>query len=297
MEEWIRISRGLLSWEWYHSTNMVRLFLHFLLRANTEDVECGDMLIKRGQFATTQQELCEQTGLSRQIIRSCIEKLMLNQRINQKITNHRTIITICGYDSYIGSKNDGQPENNQRFNQPSRTYTRTNMNDNSLLSMSNIIEKEDKEEDNINNKISSTKDKSFSEDIVSIARDDEEQTILTGDFFTWWNLYDKKVGREACMKKWLNLTKKEQQACIDAAKTYVASTPDKKYRKNPLTYLNQKSWNDEIIISDGSTDNRAGYGRQQQRDYDRSRRVAEYAEVAAGFRSQAELDRKVRGME
>jgi len=25
------------------------------------------------------------------------------------------------------------------------------------------------------------------------------------------------------------------------------STPDKQYRKNPETYLNNKSWNDEII--------------------------------------------------
>ena len=28
---------------------------------------------------------------------------------------------------------------------------------------------------------------------------------------------------------------------------YVESTPDKKYRQNPLTYLNQKSFNNEII--------------------------------------------------
>jgi len=32
---------------------------------------------------------------------------------------------------------------------------------------------------------------------------------------------------------------------------YVLSTPDKKYRKAPTTYLNNKSFNDEIIISNG----------------------------------------------
>lgn len=29
---------------------------------------------------------------------------------------------------------------------------------------------------------------------------------------------------------------------------YIAATPDKQYRKNPDTYLNNKSWQDEILI-------------------------------------------------
>jgi hypothetical protein len=32
---------------------------------------------------------------------------------------------------------------------------------------------------------------------------------------------------------------------------YVNSTPDKQFRKAPLVYLNSKSFNDEIIISNG----------------------------------------------
>ena len=39
---------------------------------------------------------------------------------------------------------------------------------------------------------------------------------------------------------------------------YVLSTPDKKYRKAPTTYLNNKSFNDEIIISNGQN------GKQEQ---------------------------------
>ena len=33
---------------------------------------------------------------------------------------------------------------------------------------------------------------------------------------------------------------------------YKKSQPNKKYRKDPATYLNNKSWNDEIIFDDGS---------------------------------------------
>lgn len=71
-------------------------------------------------------------------------------------------------------------------------------------------------------------------------------------FNIWWQIYDKKRAREKCLAKWNKLSPQEQQACIDATPAYVASTPDKQYRKDPLTYLNQKSWNDEIIARNGS---------------------------------------------
>ena len=35
---------------------------------------------------------------------------------------------------------------------------------------------------------------------------------------------------------------------MDVVVSYVLSTPDVKFRKNPLTWLNGKCWNDEISI-------------------------------------------------
>ena len=69
-------------------------------------------------------------------------------------------------------------------------------------------------------------------------------------FEEWWNLYDKKRGKEKCMAKWNKLSLEEKDACLNATPAYVASTPDKAYRKDPLTYLNGKCWNDEIIFKD-----------------------------------------------
>jgi hypothetical protein len=66
-------------------------------------------------------------------------------------------------------------------------------------------------------------------------------------FTTWWRLYDLKVGKEACFKKFCKLSLQEIEACIAYTPAYVASTPDKQFRKRPLTFLNQKAWNDEII--------------------------------------------------
>ena len=65
-------------------------------------------------------------------------------------------------------------------------------------------------------------------------------------FETFWNLYGKKEDRIKCEGKWKRLTDGDRKACIEAVPTYVKSTPDTQYRKNPATYLNNKSWENEI---------------------------------------------------
>ena len=34
---------------------------------------------------------------------------------------------------------------------------------------------------------------------------------------------------------------------IKAVEKYVESTPDKKYRKNPTTWINKRSWENEVV--------------------------------------------------
>lgn len=66
-------------------------------------------------------------------------------------------------------------------------------------------------------------------------------------FSRWWDLYDNKIDREKCEVKWHNvLTYEERKAATEHTPLYVASTPDKKWRKHPYTYLNNKSWKNEV---------------------------------------------------
>ena len=65
-------------------------------------------------------------------------------------------------------------------------------------------------------------------------------------FDEFWNAYDKKTDTAKCKAKWSKLKPLEQQAAMEHVPRYVASTPDKKFRKNPLTYLNGQCWLDEI---------------------------------------------------
>ena len=68
------------------------------------------------------------------------------------------------------------------------------------------------------------------------------------DFEWFWNDYDKKVGdKQKLKKKWHKLTDQERQNAMNYLDLYKQSVPDKQFRKNPETFLNNKSWNDEII--------------------------------------------------
>lgn len=63
-----------------------------------------------------------------------------------------------------------------------------------------------------------------------------------------WDLYDKKVGdKEKLERKWNSMSKKDRKAAIEYIPLYVISKPDKQFRKNFQTFLNQKGWNDELI--------------------------------------------------
>ena len=70
-------------------------------------------------------------------------------------------------------------------------------------------------------------------------------------FSDFWNLYDKKVGDlQKLKKKWALLKDEERTKVMDHLPLYVKATPQKKYRKDPYTYLNNSGWTDEIITDD-----------------------------------------------
>ncbi len=72
-------------------------------------------------------------------------------------------------------------------------------------------------------------------------------------FNQFWDAYDKKVARPKCYKKFISLKDSDINLILENVSAYVASTPDKKFRKNPLTYLNNASWQDEILSSQAMT--------------------------------------------
>ena len=75
-------------------------------------------------------------------------------------------------------------------------------------------------------------------------------------FEDWWIWYDYKISKEKAKKSWQKLNEQEKDLALQSVKDYVNSTPDKLYRKHPTTYLNQKSFNDEIITRNTTNTNK-----------------------------------------
>ena len=93
---WIKVFRRFLDWEWYSETNMVRLFLHLLLKANFEDKRWHGIVIKRGQFVTSISSLKSEILLSARTIRTCLERLQKTGEIDKH--------TIADFDNMPATK-------------------------------------------------------------------------------------------------------------------------------------------------------------------------------------------------
>src|SRR5690554_5870927 len=74
------------------------------------------------------------------------------------------------------------------------------------------------------------------------------EVVEVYSFDEFWDDYDKKVGSKAKLqKKWAKLSNKKKMQIKEYIPLYRQAQPDKRYRKNPETFLNNESWNDEII--------------------------------------------------
>jgi hypothetical protein len=95
----------------------------------------------------------------------------------------------------------------------------------------------------------------------------ETETInetINIDFEYYWNEYDKKIGDKKKLKsKWDKLSDQERQDAMNYIDLYKISVPDKQFRKNPETFLNNKSWNDEIINRTNPSSNKLSYAERE----------------------------------
>jgi hypothetical protein len=66
-------------------------------------------------------------------------------------------------------------------------------------------------------------------------------------FEKFWNLYDKKKGKEKTILQWGKLKTEEKEKAINGISFYQKYQPESKYRKDPERYLSNRVWEDEEI--------------------------------------------------
>jgi len=172
--------------------------------------------VKRGQKITSESKLSKVWGWSRWKVNAFLKLLEQLEMITIKVDKRKTVITVLNYDSYqTDTTSDFTTDQHETTNRP-------------------------------------TSDQHKQECIRMIKNEKKKKDILFDSpkisFNKFWDLYDKKVGNKTKIeKKWNNIKLEVQEDIMIYVELYKMSRPNKQYRKNPLTFLNNKAWEDELI--------------------------------------------------
>lgn len=216
MEGWIKLHRQLLESDLWRSEAFSKgqAWVDLILLANHKDsffYKRGVKIdVKRGQLARSSVELSDRWKWSRSKVMKFLKDLKKEQQISITVSTVTQVVTVINYDNY-------QQKEQQTGQQKNSKRTAKEQQKDTY--------KNDKNDNNEKN----------------------EKEIY---FIQFWNAYKKKTGKDSCLKKFLTLTTEEIYSILKAVPSYVKNTPDEKYRKNPLTYLNGKHWEDEVITQD-----------------------------------------------
>ena len=100
---YIKVSRSLLDWCWYHDVNTCRLFIHMLLRVNWKKGYFGEEVIERGSFVSSISKLSAETGLSEREVRTALEHLKKTGEVTCNRHAKYSVYTVVNYCKYQSS--------------------------------------------------------------------------------------------------------------------------------------------------------------------------------------------------
>ena len=111
MTGFIKAHRKMTEWEWYTDANVFRVFMHLLFTASYRRRSWRGIEINRGQCLTSSNKLAGDLNLSRQEVRTVLQKLQSTNEIKVRPTKQGTVITLCNYSRYNDSEQTiNQPE-------------------------------------------------------------------------------------------------------------------------------------------------------------------------------------------
>ena len=93
-----------MEWEWYSNPNVMRLFIHCLLKANFKEKKWQNNVISRGSFITSYAKIADELYLTRDQVRGAFKKLIDSEVVTTQGSNRFLTVTICKYDEYQAKK-------------------------------------------------------------------------------------------------------------------------------------------------------------------------------------------------
>lgn len=116
MNGFVKLHRQIIKWEWYTDSNTKSLFLHCLLLANHSPRKWMGVQIEAGSFVTSTLKLADELHMTRQMVRTSLERLKSTNEITIKTTNKFTVISVVKWGDYQGFDVDEDHDDNQLAN-------------------------------------------------------------------------------------------------------------------------------------------------------------------------------------
>ena len=109
MEGYVKLYRKSLDSSVFHSANLWKVWCYCLMRANHKAnkilFEGKELILQSGQFITGRYEGSKTCNMKPSTFRDQLYKLKRLKSIDIKSDNKKSIITICNWGFYQGSKN------------------------------------------------------------------------------------------------------------------------------------------------------------------------------------------------
>lgn len=123
---YLKLYYKFLDWEWYTNANVMRLFIHCLLKANRQTKKWQGITIEAGSFVTSYENLAIELNLTVRQIRTALDKLKMTNELTHKGQAQYSIITVNNWGDYqINDKlNDKRMTNERQTNDKQMTTTR-----------------------------------------------------------------------------------------------------------------------------------------------------------------------------
>lgn len=160
--EYMKLFRKMVYWEWYTDVNTTKLFLHCLLMAHWKPGRWRGIPYERGQFFTSLSSLAKETGLSTREVRTALEHLEATNEVTIKTTSKYSVITVVSFDKYQGERQSDDTQDDTQDDKPPTSHRHAKRQQNKNI------------KNNKNNK-------NIEEDIYTASPDEDEDDYPYGD--------------------------------------------------------------------------------------------------------------------
>ena len=112
MDGWLKLHRKLTAWEWYKDVPVKTLFIHLLICANYQPTRFQGNEYEAGELITTLGSLADGCGLSKQQVRTALDKLESTGEITRRATHRNIVVKVLKYADYQAFEQTEQHANN-----------------------------------------------------------------------------------------------------------------------------------------------------------------------------------------